>query len=765
MCVRLGAGRSLPARPATGRCDRAVLQTLESRTLLSAVGSLDQSFGNNGMAVVDFGTEAYAAQVAIQADGKIVAVGGTKTASTPAGDDWSIARLNIDGSLDTSFASDGKMLIDFDGDYDEAFTVLIQSDNKILIGGDVTIDGDQNGAILRLNPDGSRDATFGDNGLVIVNYYSSSDSGRSADTIRQLRFDAQGRIVAAGTAASGTGDQFAVARFNADGSPDLTFGSGGRMTTAFQGTSSNDQVQGMVIGPDGKMVVVGQRAISSQTDWAIMRVNPNGSLDSTFGTGGRVTYDWYGGSDMAWGVALTGGGKILVTGEVTKSGQYAIGLAQFNSNGTFDTSFGGDGTGRVLNDHNPSQPDVPRDVLVQPDGRILVIGRLFNGTSDAGIIRYTAAGVADTSFHPNGETWTDYQGNFDTAEGLALDPAGRIVVAVEAKNSSGHINFIVQRFVSAPPSAAVATGADAGAGPHVKVFARVMGSGPLEQRLSFMAFDPGFSGGVRVAMGDFNGDGIDDVVVAAGPGAGPNVRVFDGASGAPLPGMLGSFFAYDPAFAGGVFVAVGDVNGDGTPDIITGAGPGAGPHVKVFDGTNGAVLKSFYAYDAAFAGGVHVAGGDVNGDGRDDIITGAADAAPHVRAFSGRDDNALLLNFMAFDPATGGRAGVNVTSGDVNGDGKADVAVSRSRAAGPIKYFNGANGQLFSQMVIDPSLYGSGTRLGGVVINGASEFFAAPAPGYMARVDALNDSSLMSQDNFSPYEGFDGGVFVAAGVG
>src|SRR5262249_58503165 len=104
-----------------------------------------------------------------------------------------------------------------------------------------------------------------------------------------------------------------------------------------------------------------------------------------------------------------------------------------------------------------------------------------------------------------------------------------------------------------------------------------------------------FQGGTSVATGDFNGDRIPDVVVAAGAGGGPRVSVLDGKTGTPLSGLLGSFFAYAPTFAGGVSVAVGDVNGDGTPDIITGAGPGGGPHVKVFSGKDGSELFSFFA--------------------------------------------------------------------------------------------------------------------------------------------------------------------------
>src|SRR5207253_2172868 len=136
---------------------------------------------------------------------------------------------------------------------------------------------------------------------------------------------------------------------------------------------------------------------------------------------------------------------------------------------------------------------------------------------------------------------------------------------------------------------------------------------------SFLAYSSGFTGGVRVAAGDVNGDGLMDVIVGTGPGGGPNVKVFDGKDGA----LIRSFFAYDPGFAGGVFVAAGDVNGDGKADIITGADSGGSPHVRVFDGGNGSELRSFLAFDAAFTGGVRVAAGDVNGDGKADIITGS----------------------------------------------------------------------------------------------------------------------------------------------
>jgi hypothetical protein len=121
---------------------------------------------------------------------------------------------------------------------------------------------------------------------------------------------------------------------------------------------------------------------------------------------------------------------------------------------------------------------------------------------------------------------------------------------------------------------------------------------------------------VHVAAGDVNGDRRDDIIVGAGAGGGPHVRVFDGASGAPLH----AFLAYDAGFMGGVRVAAGDWNGDGLDDIITGAGAGGGPHVKVFSGADAQPLANFFAFTPGFTGGVRVAAGDVSGDGLADLI-------------------------------------------------------------------------------------------------------------------------------------------------
>ena len=128
---------------------------------------------------------------------------------------------------------------------------------------------------------------------------------------------------------------------------------------------------------------------------------------------------------------------------------------------------------------------------------------------------------------------------------------------------------------------------------------------------------PGFSGELRIAMGDMNHDGKMETIVAAGPGGGPAIMVMDSEKGT----VLQTFFAFDPAFKGGIFVAIADFNSDGIMDIVVGAGSGGGPHVNIFDGLTLNVLRSFFAYQENFSGGVSVAAIDINGDGFADLVT------------------------------------------------------------------------------------------------------------------------------------------------
>jgi len=196
-----------------------------------------------------------------------------------------------------------------------------------------------------------------------------------------------------------------------------------------------------------------------------------------------------------------------------------------------------------------------------------------------------------------------------------------------------------------------------------------------------------FAGGLRIAVGDINGDGIDDVVVAAGPGAGPRVVVLSGGDGSELA----SFFAFSPNYAGGVTVAVGDVNGDGFEDIIVGAGVGGGSHIKVISGFNFVDLQSYFAFGSSFQFGVQVGSGDINGDGFADVLVGAdTGSTPAYRVFDGRS-GALLIDDLAFGATFTG--GIFIAAGDIDGDGFADVILGAGRTGNPhVRVISGLNG-------------------------------------------------------------------------
>lgn len=188
--------------------------------------------------------------------------------------------------------------------------------------------------------------------------------------------------------------------------------------------------------------------------------------------------------------------------------------------------------------------------------------------------------------------------------------------------------------------------------------------GNLTELASFYAYNPAFISGVSVACGDVDGDGVAEIITGAGPGGGPHVRVLSLGGGGALIEWA-SFYAYNPAFTGGVYVAVGDLDGDGIAEIITGAGPFGGPHVRVFSvGAGGALTErvSFYAYDPAFRGGVHVAAGDMDGDGTLEIVTGAGEGGgPNVRVIRVHGTTLIeVASFYAYDPAFTG--GVTVAS-------------------------------------------------------------------------------------------------------
>lgn len=351
-------------------------------------------------------------------------------------------------------------------------------------------------------------------------------------------------------------------------------------------------------------------------------------------------------------------------------------------------------------------------------------------------------GVTDPLLLADGEgnaTWT-----FGNREDVAFDGFEKL----------NHVGIIVV----AP---------DMGQEALVRVFDAETGA----EKFSFQPFEAAFHGGIRVAVGDANCDGIPDIITAAGPGRAPEVRVFNGASGLPLAGTLGSFLAYDAGSMSGVWVAAGDINQDGFTDIVTGPDNGGGPPlVKVFTGETGLLHAQFNAYPTKFQGGVRVAVGDINGDIFPDVVTAPGPGrAPQVRVFDGLNLTDPPINsFLAF--ANNYRLGLYLAVGDINGDGRADI-VAGGGAGGQrlVRVFDGTD--LTQPPIASFRPYqtqaGDSIRVAAVDIDADGDLEIVTAPGSGGTDDpkvfdlALNPDEV--DDFFATDFDFTGGFFVAAG--
>jgi uncharacterized delta-60 repeat protein len=433
--VQRKARQAKPARR-TPPSYRPRLEALEDRYLLNA-GALDPTFGN-GAGYVLSSVGGYANTVAVQPNGQIVIVGTT-------GSDFLVARYNANGSLDTSFGTGGYTATAFKKSItSQAGAVAIQSDGKILAAGFADINGTDEFAMARYNANGTLDTTFGNKGQVLT-----GQGGLMA-------LQPDGKILA-----SGSSSGFAtLVRYNSNGTLDTTFGNGGILVTNFKGGGS------LVIQADGKIVLAGTTTdpTSGLAAFGVARFNADGTTDSSFGSSGEVITHVGIHSDSFGRVALQADGKIVLSGEGVIGGSADLCLIRYNADGTLDTTFG-TGANGIVTVAAPGPMYVSGEsgagVEVQSDGKIVATTNLVSNSvpPDIAAVRVNSDGTLDTSYG-NGGWATVAIGYLDRLAASALQPDGRLLLVGQEQptSSSSPSYLLLTRLLQSEPEIGSFTG-------------------------------------------------------------------------------------------------------------------------------------------------------------------------------------------------------------------------------------------------------------------------------------------------------------------
>ena len=360
---------------------------------------------------------------------------GDHTVSVLAEDDdgWhSIGAVGAPGALDPTFGGGnvgggGRVLTGLSGGWDTGRDAAILPDGRIIVAGTAS-PATRDFSVVRYHANGTLDTSFSGDGKAAVDFAGKSDHGEG------VAVQPDGKIIVAGSATLDNYDRdFGLARFNDDGTLDTTFGVNGKVTTD---VGSYDYAYDVALQRDGKIVVSG----TSHSDFAVARYLPNGQLDATFGDGGVVVTDLFGGYDVGYGMTIQADGKIVVAGQTNRHGSGDFGLIRYLSNGALDVSFGPDHTGKVATDFDDGYESA-NGVAAQSDGKLVAIGS--DGKNFA-LVRYRTDGTLDTGFGPNGDglVSTDIQGHYESAYDIVLQPDNKIVVAgVEGWQDFGLVRY------------------------------------------------------------------------------------------------------------------------------------------------------------------------------------------------------------------------------------------------------------------------------------------------------------------------------------
>jgi len=405
---------------------------LSSPFLFAQDGVLDPTFNSTGKVTTSFSSAYdYGKSVAIQSDGKIVVAGVYSNSTT---DDFAVARYNSDGTLDGGFGTGGKVTTSIGSHNDAGYGVAIQSDGKIVVVG-ATSNGTNNDiAVVRYNSNGTLDGGFGTGGIVTTAVGSSDNPGNG------VAIQSDGKIVVVGYAHIGLTDDFMIVRYTDVGALDAGFGASGIVTTPIG--SVGDVANSVAIQADGKIVAAGYTFNGTNDDFAVVRYNSDGTLDTGFGTGGKVTTAIGSAEDIGYSVAIQADGKIVVVGYAHMStDDFAV--VRYTSGGVLDPTF--NSTGKVTTDFG-SGTDWAYSVALQLDGKIVVAGFAFSSATKIGVVRYNSDGTLDNPFGISGKVTTAIGSSGDYGNSVALQADGKIVVAGSSYNSGSDADFAVVRY-------------------------------------------------------------------------------------------------------------------------------------------------------------------------------------------------------------------------------------------------------------------------------------------------------------------------------
>jgi uncharacterized delta-60 repeat protein len=339
------------------------------------------------------------------------------------------------GDLDNTFGTNGLVTTDFNGNGGIVSKMKIDSSNRIVVAGYSTINGYYDFALARYDNSGNLDSTFGTGGLVTTDFSGHDDIGNA------IAIDSSNRIVVAGFATINENKNFALARYDNSGNLDATFGQNGLVTTDFSG--NDDTGNAIAIDSSNRIVVAGFATINGNANFALARYDNSGNLDATFGQNGLVSTDFSGNYDTANAIAIDSSNRIVVAGFANINGNTNFDLARYDNSGNLDATFGQNGL--VTTDFSGNY-DTANAMRIDSSNRIIVSGSaIINGNTNFALARYDNSGNLDATFGQNGLVTTDFSGNYDTANAIAIDSLGRIIVAGSA-NINDVNNFALARY-------------------------------------------------------------------------------------------------------------------------------------------------------------------------------------------------------------------------------------------------------------------------------------------------------------------------------